>query len=91
MCAPESEKRNNSQSQKCLGTGKATSVANLMQGFVFFLLSYDFKKLQMEYIFVLLFYLDRFRKTQRLNTDIFIKNITALCQKQLLGKWEDGV
>lgn len=45
----------------------------------------------MEYIFVLLFYLDRFRKTQRLSTDIFIKNITALCQKQLLGKWEDGV
>lgn len=39
------------------------SIANLIQ--VFKNAFYNIKILQMEYIFVLLFYLDKFRKTQR--------------------------
>lgn len=43
---------------------------------------YNFKKLQMEKIFVLLLYLDKFRKTWRPGRDVFIKNFTVLCQKR---------
>ena len=49
-------------------------------------MSCDFKKLQMENTFVFLFYLDKFRKTQRLRVDIFLQNIPALCRKLCRGK-----
>lgn len=58
------------------------SIANLIQ--VFKNAFYNIKILQMEYIFVLLFYLDKFRKTQRFGMTFSSKkkkNITMLCQK----------
>lgn len=60
-----------------LETENVISVANLMQ----VLKCLTSKKLQMENIFVLLFYLNKFRKTQRFRVDIFIKKkkITVLC------------
>lgn len=66
------------------GDGNMISVANLMQVVFFFFKKkkpYNFKKLQMENISVLLFYLDKFRKTQKFAMTFSSKNITVHCPK----------